>query len=160
MKNLSLAGAAVVLAAAGLVSCGEEKKAPAPAPAAVKKAHIKEEPMRFPQKDLEGVKVVDDALMGKAFLGGGNLAHYKRGKAEFDLFLVKSTGAEAAALVLFDYKKALTDAKLIPHFGGYFGKDGDREVFVFTKGAWVAGVAGLGEKDADALARDFASHLN
>ncbi|MBI4904110.1 MAG: hypothetical protein HY820_10775 [Acidobacteria bacterium] len=62
--------------------------------------------------------------------------------------------------MLFDYKKALTGPKFIPHFGGYFGKDGNRDIFVFSKGAWIAGVAGLAEKDADAIARDFASRLD
>ena len=67
---------------------------------------------------------------------------------------------EAAALLLFDYKKRMENPKLIPHFGGYYGKDGDRMVFVFAKGSWVAGVAGLPEKDADLAARELAARLN
>ena len=152
MRYMALIAACVLL-----VSCGEQKPAPVPA---VKKSAIQDESMRFPTKDLVDVKQIDEALMGKTFLGGGNLGHYKRGKTEFDLFLAKSTGAEAAALVLFDYKKALANAKFLPYFGGYFGKDGDREVFVFSKGPWIAGISGLPEKDADALAREFASRIN
>ena len=33
-------------------------------------------------------------------------------------------------------------------------------VFVFAKGAWIAGVAGLPEKDADLAARTLAAHLD
>jgi hypothetical protein len=43
--------------------------------------------------------------------------------------------------------------------GGYFGMDGDQTVYVFTKGAWVAGVAGLPQVKADAVAREFAARL-
>jgi len=31
---------------------------------------------------------------------------------------------------------------------------------VFAKGEWIAGIAGLSEKEADAQARTFAAHLN
>jgi hypothetical protein len=43
--------------------------------------------------------------------------------------------------------------------GGYFGMDGDRPVYVFVKGAWVAGIVGLTEEKADAAARVFAARL-
>jgi hypothetical protein len=43
--------------------------------------------------------------------------------------------------------------------GGYFGMDGDRPVYIFQKGVFLAGFVGLPEKDADVLARQFAARL-
>jgi hypothetical protein len=47
-----------------------------------------------------------------------------------------------------------------PSFGGYYGHDAGRPIFVFTKGAWIAGIAGLPEKAADAEARKLAKALD
>lgn len=76
------------------------------------------------------------------------------------MFVAKLSTPTDAAILLLDWKKALADAKLIASFGGYFGKDADQPVFVFTKGAWIAGVAGLAEKGADLEARTLAAHLD
>ena len=103
---------------------------------------------------------MDEHLLGHDFLPGGNIAHYKKGKQEYDLILIKSSDPSSAALLLLEYKHHLTDAKLIPHFGGYAGGDGGKPVFVFTKGAWLCGVLGLPETDADLTAREFAARLN
>ena len=67
---------------------------------------------------------------------------------------------EAAALLLFDFKSHLRDAKFLPHMGGYFGLDGAAPVYLFQKGAFLAGFVGLPEKQADPLARQFAARLN
>ena len=53
----------------------------------------------------------------------------------------------------------MNDSKLIASFGGYFGQSDGRPVFVFSKGAWIAGIAGLPEKGADAQARLLAAQL-
>ena len=122
-----------------------------------------DESRRFPMANLVGTKVVDKQLMGKPFMPGGTLASYKKGKVEYNMFLAKLPSPDAAAFLLLDWKKALTSAHLIPSFGGYFGHDGNdagRPVFVFAKGAWIAGVVGLAEKDADPQARGLAAHLN
>jgi hypothetical protein len=91
---------------------------------------------------------------------GGTLAHYKKGKREYEMFVAKLPSATDAAILLPDWRKALVDSKLVPSFGGYFGQDAGRPVFVFTKGAWMAGVVGLAEKDADVEARVLAAHLD
>jgi hypothetical protein len=91
---------------------------------------------------------------------GGTLAHYKHGKSEYSMFIVKMPTAQDAAFLLLDWNKALTGSKIIASFGGYFGQDAGSPVFVFAKGAWVAGVAGLPEKDADLAARSLAAHLD
>jgi hypothetical protein len=151
---------AIVAAALLLAGCGggpAEKKAEAPVK---KKKVIADDTHRFPADGRVEAKVVEDHVLGREFLPGGNVAHYKRDKQEFDMFLIRTSVPEAAALMLFDYKKRMENPKLIAHFGGYYGKDGDRMVFVFAKGQWLAGVAGLPEKDADMAARELAARLN
>lgn len=98
--------------------------------------------------------------MGKPFMPGGTLAHYKKGAKEYEMFVAKLPSATDAAIILPDWRKALTDAKLVPSFGGYFGQDAGRPIFVFTKGPWIAGVVGLQEKEADQQARLLAAQLN
>jgi len=87
---------------------------------------------------------------------GGTLAHYKRGSVEYDMFVARTPDA---ALLLPDWSQSLTGSKLVPSFGGYFGEDAGRPVFVFSKGSWIAGVAGLPEKEADAEARLLAARI-
>ncbi|MGD0365569.1 MAG: hypothetical protein ABSC93_32195 [Bryobacteraceae bacterium] len=149
------------LAAALLISCGAEPKPSAPEPdkpaAAARPA---DESRRLPLADRVDAQVVDNHLLDKPFMPGGTLAHYKRGKIEYSMFVARMPNAQDAAFLLLDWHKALASAKIIPAFGGYFGQDGARPVFVFAKGAWVAGVAGLPEKDADLAARGLAAHLD
>lgn len=143
-----------------LCSCGGPdpvSKAARPTPAPVKPA---DESRRFPKAGLTATRVVDAHAMGKTFLPGGTIATYGKGAGEYEMFLVKMPDAQSAAIALLDWKKELEAAKLIPAFGGYFGKDTGRSVFVFTKGAWLAGVAGLSEKEADAKARPLASQIS
>ena len=45
-----------------------------------------------------------------------------------------------AGTKLFDYKNTLADPKFVAHFGGYFGTDGGKPVFLFSKGKYVAGI--------------------
>jgi hypothetical protein len=144
-----------------LVSCGSETKPVAPEPSQKAEApKPADESRRFPLADRVDTQVVDNHLLDKPFMPGGTLAHYKKGKIEYSMFVGKLPSASDAALLLVDWRKALTDSHLIPSFGGYFGQDGSRPVFVFPKGAWIAGVVGLTEKDADLVARNLAAHLD
>ena len=148
-------------AAAILISCGAEPKPPTPEPAKpAAAAKPADESRRLPVSDRADTQVVDNQLLGKSFMPGGTLAHYKRGKIEYSMFVAKLPNPQDAAFLLLDWNKALVGAKLIPSFGGYFGQDAGRPVFVFAKGAWIAGVAGLPEKDADMAARTLAAHLD
>jgi hypothetical protein len=166
--KLVLTGVFVVTSSAAvlLTSCGGDTK-PAPSSEPVKQAEVpkpSDESRRFPTPNLTGTEVVDRQLMGKAFMPGGTIAHYKRGKIQYDLFAARLPDANTAAFLLPDWRKALSDGKaaaqLVPSFGGYFGSDAGRPVFVFSRGAWIAGVAGLPLKDADAEARTLAARLN
>jgi hypothetical protein len=151
----------VVAFAASLLSCGPEPKPSAPEPA--KKAELpkpRDESRRFPQANLIDTKLVDRELMGKPFMPGGTLARYKKGKTKYEMFVAKLPTPNDAAMLLPDWRTALTGAKFVPSFGGYLGQDSGRPVFVFCKGAWIAGIAGLPEKEADLQARILAARLD
>ena len=151
----------VATAAALLVSCGAEPKPSAPEPAKpAATPQTRDESRRLPLANRVDAQVVDTQLLGKSFMPGGTLAHYKHGKIQYSMFIAKAPTPQDAALLLLDWHKALAGAKLIPSFGGYFGQDAGRPVFVFPKGAWIAGVAGLPEKEADLAARTLAAHLD
>jgi hypothetical protein len=144
-----------------LNSCGSPPKPAASKPA--KKAELAkplDESDRFPTANLAGTKVVDKELMGKTFMPGGTLARYKKGKKGYEMFVAKLATSTDAAILLLDWHKTMADSKLIPSFGGYFGLDAGRPVFVFSKGVWIAGIAGLPQKEADVEARALASRLN
>ena len=160
MRNLPLLGP--VFLTLLLAGCSSQP-AQQPAPAAAVKAEAPkplDETRRFPKTDMVDSKVIDKELMGKTFMPGGTLAHYKKGKTEYDMFVCQFATPTAAAVVLPDWRNALTDAKFEASFGGYFGQDAGKPVFVFTKGTWLAGVSGLPEKEADLEARTLATRLN
>src|SRR5579884_1683697 len=129
-----------------------ERPAPPPKPS--------DESARFPKAGLLKTEVVDNHVPDKSFMPGGTVAHYRRGKSEYDMFVAKLATPTDAAILLLDWKKALTDAELIASFGGYAGKDAGKPTFVFTKGSWVAGVQGLPQKQADLQARLLAARLD
>jgi hypothetical protein len=141
-------------------SSAPDKQANSAKPAAKPVPRPSDESYRFAKTHLIATTVVDRELMGKAFMPGGTLAHYKKGKVEYDMVVARVADANAAALLLPDWRTALADAKLVPSFGGYFGSDAGRPVFVFSKGSWIAGIAGLPLKDADVEARTLAARLN
>ena len=152
----------LVLAFAGLLaSCGSQPKPSAvEAPRKAEASKPPDESSRFPKANLVDTKVVDQNLMGKSFMPGGTLARYQKGKVEYEMFVAKLPTALDAAILLPDWDKTLTGSKLIPTFGGYFGEDAGRPVFVFSKGAWIAGIAGLSEKEADLQGRTLAAQLD
>jgi len=119
-----------------------------------------DEGRRFPMAGQVSMKLVEDQLLGKNFLPGGNLAEYRQKGKTYQQFLVRSSSPEAAAILLFDFKSHLQDAKYLAHMGGYFGMDGTQPVYMFQKGPYLAGFVGLPEKEADPLARQFAARLN
>ena len=139
------AGLAIFLAALFAISLFAQKTA--------------DESRRLPKTNLVKSEVVDRQIMGKAFMPGGTVGHYKKGKSEYDMFLAKTASPNAAAITLSDWRKTMTNPKLIASFGGYFGDDGGKPTFVFTKGAWVAGVRGLAQSEADLQARILAGQI-
>ena len=151
----------LALALALLSACGSPPpKEPAQNVPAVAPVKPPDESRRFPLADQVSIRLVDDHVLGKDFLPGGNVAEYRRRGKTYQQFLVRAKSPEAAALLLFDFKGHLRDAKFLPHMGGYFGMDGATPVYMFQKASFLAGFVGLAEKDADLLARQFAARLN
>ena len=73
-----------------LISCGAEPKPAAPEPAKpAAAAKPADESRRFPLPNRVDTQVVDNQLLGKPFMPGGTLAHYKRGKIEYSMFIAK-----------------------------------------------------------------------
>lgn len=155
MRQLTVAALFVVL-----LSCDQKPPEPKAAPKVAEAPKPSDESRRFSKVYLVDTIVVEKQLLGKPFMPGGTLAQYKKGQTEFDMFVAKVANPTEAALLLPDWKKILADAKYIPSFGGYYGHDAGRPIFVFTKGAWIAGIAGLQEKAADAEARKLAKELD
>ena len=142
-----------------LASCGPQPPPPSEPPKKTEAHRPLDESSRFPKANLIDTKVVDKELMGQPFMPGGTLARYKKGKTEYEMFVARLPTATDAAILLPDWSRALTGSKLVPAFGGYFGQNSGRPVFVFAKDSWIAGVAGLSEKDADVQARTLAGQL-
>ena len=158
MKSCAWAVAAFgMLTACGGSSPPQQQTAQTSTPV---KAKPIDESRRFPLADQVSIQLVNDKLLGKDFLPGGNLAGYSHKGRSWEQFLVRASSAEAAALLLFDFKNHLQDAKYLPHMGGYFGLDSGKPFYIFQKGVFLAGFAGLPEKEADPLARQFAARLN
>jgi hypothetical protein len=149
---------AVLIALAG---CGEPAKhADAPAKKAAPRPKPSDESRRFPSANQVKIELVEDNILGKDFLPGGNLAEYRRRGKTYQQFLVRAETPDKAALLLFDFKNALANAQFVPHMGAYSGMDGDKPVYVLQKGVWLGGYVGLTEREAEPLAREFAARLN
>lgn len=162
MRNVWVIAVAVILTGCGGGGAQEAKPAPEPprkTTTAAKGPKPADESVRFPLENQVSVKLVEEKLMGKDFLPGGNVAAYKKGTAEYQLFLAKFKTPNDAAVALFDYKSKMAEPKLVTTFGGYYGLDGASPSFVFTKGSYLLGVVGLNKVDADLVAREFAARV-
>lgn len=135
----------------------------ADSPAPVEKKLIAkptDETRRFPAENRTKIELVDDHLLGKSFLPGGNVADYTPPKGKpYRQFLINAGTPQKASFLLMDFKGALSEAKYLAHIGGYFGTDGGQPVYVFAKDRFLAGFVGLPEADAEPLARRFATAL-
>lgn len=148
---------ALILGGCGGAKPPAEVPKKAAAPAAPKPT---DQTRRFPSARRVDVTLVETALFGKPFLPGGNIARYKRGAREYEMFIIRAASPSAAAILLFDYKNTLEKPKFIAHFGGYFGSDAGTPTFLFSKGSWLAGIRGLPEADADTEGRELAGRLD
>ncbi len=157
MSRLLFATAAIAV----MVACGSDTRQPASETAQkAEAARPSDETRRFPVADRVDTKLVENQLLGKRFMPGGTIAHYKKGTADYDLFVAEFPSATDASIALANWEMSLQGAKLIPTFGGYFGTDAGHPVFVFPKDKWLAGVVGLAQKEADLQARVLAARLN
>ncbi len=158
MRSIALA----LLAAALLVSCGDQPKPASPEPARTADlSRPSDESRRFPLANRTATEVAGNHLLGKAYMPGGTLAHFRRGKTDYQMFVAKAPSAQDAAFLLLDWRKAMTAPQIVPEFGGYSGQNGAGvPVFVFCKNSWIAGVVGLPAAQANLEARSLAAHLD
>ena len=149
---------------AGLVaaSCGspEQGEAPETQQAAAPAEKIRDETHRFHKTGLIAAKVVDSSLGGKDFMPGGNYAEYEQDGKKYQVFFTLRRDNEQAMFLSMDYRDILADQKFIPHFGGFYGLDGDTPTLVFQKQKYVIVIAGLELEDADQAGRLIAGYLN
>jgi hypothetical protein len=144
-----------------LAGCGSSPQAPT-------KPERQPAPVPAPVRDLTGLlppagrisaEVVPDHLLGQPAMPGGTLGQYAAGGRKYQLFIIETDTAQSAALLLVDMKGALQNPAYLPNMGGYFGTAGSKPIFVFAKLRYLAGVAGLPEKEADPIARTLAARL-
>jgi len=113
----------------------------------------------LPSVNRTGTRVVPNHLLGKSMLPGGTIGEYDDNGRKYQLFIIETESAQDAAIMLLDFKVALTDPAYIAYMGGYFGTDAGNPVYVFGKSQYLAGVTGLAEDLADPIARQLAQRL-
>lgn len=150
----------ICLLSIGLGGCGGTESN---APVAEKKPAAKpvDEARRFPTEHRDKLELVDDHLLNKSFLPGGNLGSYTLPPTNkpYQQFLINVQTPQKASFLLIDYKNSLIGPKYLAHIGGYFGHDNGQPVYVFSKDRFLAGFVGLSEEEAEPLARRFAVAL-
>ncbi len=149
--------ALLLVAAVALAGCASAppKKAEAPPP-----PPVKDDTALLLSANRTSAKVVPDHLLGNSALPGGTVGEYEAAGLKYQLFIVETTSAQDAAILLLDMKATLHEPAYISWMGGYFGTDANGPVYVFTKGKYLAGVTGLAEDRADPIARQLALQLN
>jgi hypothetical protein len=140
-----------------MVACGGS--VPEAPPQQVEAPKPPDQSRRFPKDGQTAMELVNDNLLGKDFLPGGNLATYEKDGKTYQMFLIVSKTPDTAAALSFDAKEQLQDSKFVPSFGGYFGMDGETPWFIFSKTNHLLGVVGLPQEEADLVARDFAARV-
>ena len=154
--------AIALFAVLALAACGspEEGVAPETKQAAAPLEEIRDETHRFHKTGLIEAKVVNDNLGGKDFMPGGNFAEYEQDGKKYQVFFTLRRNNEQAMFLSMDYRDILGDQKFVPHFGGFYGMDGETPTLVFQKQKYVIVVAGLELADADQAGRLIAGYLN
>ncbi|MBZ2185464.1 MAG: hypothetical protein K7J46_12195 [Bryobacter sp.] len=118
------------------------------------------EDVRFPPAGRKSVTVVDKGLLGLPYLGGGNLASYEKGKQEYRLILIRCRSAGQAGNYIFDIKNQMEAPKFVASYGGYYAENtAAGPLFVFAKGSYIGGVAGLSEAEAVEAGKEFAARI-
>ena len=154
--------------ALALAACSPapEKKATvveAPAP----DVPVKDHRLLLPADHQTSATVVRSHILDNKTLPGGSLGEYEAQGRKYQLFIVESTSAQEAAFLMLDFKDTLKNPVYIAYMGGYFGEPmnpsgtpaGDKPVYVFAKGNFLAGVVGLSQAMADPIARELAARL-
>lgn len=149
--------APVLLVALAFAACDSPKpiaKTEAPP------APVRNDTLLLPSTNQINTRVVPDHLLDEPKLPGGTLGDYESKGRKYQLFVIRADSNQAAALLLLDLKNTMNDARFIAHMGGYAGNHNGTPVYAFAKLQFLAGVAGLDDKDADNIARQLAGKLH
>ena len=149
--------AAVLLAALILTGCGSS---PEPVATPAKAAPVVDHTAAFPKAGLLSARLVPDHILDIAKMPGGSLGDYAVKVKKYQLFIIDAGTNQKAAFLLLDMKATLHSPEYIAYMGGYAGSDGQRDIYVFAKKQYLAGVVGLDKAAADAIAIELASRLN
>ncbi len=118
------------------------------------------EDVRFPSQHQKSITVVDQQLLGLPYFGGGNLATYDTGKLQYQLFTIRCRNAAQAGIYIIDIKNQMNDPKFVASYGGYYAPATPAgPLFLFAKGSYIAGIAGLSEADAIETGKQFAARI-
>ena len=149
-----------------LSACSSEHPAAAPE-AAAKPAPVVPAPppvvdhtASLPSAGLVGSRVVPDHILDVAKLPGGNLGEYAVKGKKYQIFIVDAGTNQKAAFYLLDLKATMQKPEYLAYMGGYAGSDGTRDLYIFAKKKFLAGVVGLPKAAADPVAIELAGHLN
>jgi hypothetical protein len=156
---ISVAGALCVL-----IGCGDAPKPQAKTqPAEAVQDHtvtVHDQSAMLPAQGRKHSGIVADHVAGITKLPGGTVGDYESGGRKYQIFLVDAATNQQAAFLLLDAKAALKDPEYLASFGGYFGSDGTRPVFVFARLQYLVGIAGLPKDKADPIARTLGARLH
>lgn len=121
---------------------------------------IRDETHRFHKDGLVAAKVVPSKLCGQDFMPGGNFAEYDKDGKQYQVCFTLRRNADAAMFLSMDYRDALSEQKFVPHFGGFYGMDGETPTLIFQKNKHLVVIRGLELDDADQAGRMIAGYLN
>ncbi len=113
----------------------------------------------LPAEGRVGSMVVANHILDQPKMPGGTLGQYEADGKRYQLFIVDTDTNQQSAFLLLDMKGALQDPEYISYMGGYFGSDGKRPIYAFSKQHYLAGVVGLSKGEADPIARVLAARL-
>lgn len=147
----------VIALLAGLISCGSAPPPVAEKPKLPDLPRPIAEDVRFPSANRKSVAVVEKELLGVPYLGGGNLAEYDTGKQKYKLLLIRCRTATQAGTYIFDIKNQMREPKFVASYGGYY--EAASQLFVFAKGSYIGGIAGLSEEEAVQTGKEFAARI-
>jgi hypothetical protein len=152
--------AILIVAALFLTACGSSPEPQTKTEPAPVLAPVPDHTAALPKQGLLASRLVPDHILDIPKMPGGSLGEYSAKGRKYQLFIIDSGTNQKAAFLLMDLKGTLQSPEYIAYMGGYAGSDGNRNVYVFAKKQYLAGVIGLSKAEADPIAIELASHLN
>jgi hypothetical protein len=156
---IGLAGALAALTGCSAPAPQPEFKNRSDAPVRDRTVTVRDQSRMLPPKGLRHSGIVMDHVAGIPKLPGGTVGDYANGSRTYQIFIVDAETNQQAAFLLLDAKGVLQNSEYLSSFGGYFGQESGRPVFVFAKERYLTGIVGLPQAEADPIARILASRL-